>query len=74
MWGSATNNKQGNKKQRVTKRNFFNSYLTEFMWPSKLNRRDPLKEILKDSPAFWPPMGISILCNFIFYDYFILFI
>ncbi|CAI6362106.1 unnamed protein product [Macrosiphum euphorbiae] len=50
MWGSA---KWGNKKRRVTDRNFLDSYLAEFMWRSKLNNSDPFETILKDIAEFW---------------------
>jgi len=52
MWGSA---KWDNKKRRGTKRNFLDSYLSELMWRSKLNGRDPFKEILNDIAEFWLP-------------------
>lgn len=46
MWGSA---KWDNKKRRGTDRNFFDSYLAELMWRSKLNNNDLFETILKDS-------------------------
>lgn len=39
---------------------------------SKLNGRDPLKEILKDVSEFWPPTKVYVFL--LFYDYLILFI
>jgi len=49
LWGSA---KWGNKRRRGTQRDFLSSYLSEFMWRTKLNGRDPFDAILNDIVEF----------------------
>jgi transposase-like protein len=53
LWGSA---KWGNKKRRGTNINFLESYLTEFMWRTRLEKQDAFQVILKDISEFWPPL------------------
>lgn len=71
MWGSV---RWGNKKCRETKRNFLDSYLSEFMWQSKLNGRNPLKKFLKYIAEFWLPAEFFIffirIANYLFILYY----
>ncbi|KAF0770131.1 DDE Tnp IS1595 domain-containing protein [Aphis craccivora] len=61
MWGAA---KWDNKKRRGTDRNCLDSYLTEFMWRSKLNNRDLFETILKDIAEFWESHKAVVLAEF----------
>jgi len=54
MWGSA---KWRNKRQRGTKRDFLDTYLSEFMVREEMKAadEDSFDSILQKIAAYWPP-------------------